>query len=264
MTVTVTATVTDGFGWGTIVAPWQRVDADTATWTVTLKTSSCARVTPVAPTVVEAVCVNGVVTVPTLTLPSTTGITYTVDDDPPYEQGGSVTVTATLDPAGVGWPDDLGDWVRVSATVATLLVEFDAVACSPVVPAAPTVGQATCTAGVVVPASVSVGPTTGITYVVEPASFGDGSADVEVTVTATVTDGFGWGTIVAPWVRVDADTAEWTATLALASCDAVTPVAPTVVEAVCVNGVVTAPTLTLPSTTGITYTLMLVRHGCSR
>ncbi len=170
--VTVTATVTDGFGWGTIVAPWVRVDADTAEWTATLALASCDAVTPVAPSVVEAVCVNGVVTVPTLTLPSTTGITYTVDDDPPYEQGQSVTVTATLDPAGVGWPDDLGDWVRVSATVATLLVEFDAVACSPVAPAAPTVGQATCTAGVVtVPASLSVGPTTGIIYVVEPAEF---------------------------------------------------------------------------------------------
>ncbi len=140
--VTVTATVTDGFGWGTIVAPWVRVDADTAEWTATLALASCDAVTPVAPSVVEAVCVNGVVTVPTLTLPSTDGDhLHRCTDDPPYEQGQSVTVTATLDPAGVGWPDDLGDWVRVSATVATLVVEFDAVACSPVAPAAPTVAS---------------------------------------------------------------------------------------------------------------------------
>ncbi len=155
--VTVTATVHDGFGWGTIVAPWVRVDADTAEWTATLALASCDEVTPVAPSVVEAVCVNGVVTAPTLTLAGRRrGSPTPLIDEPPYEQGQSVTVTATLDPAGVGWPADLGDWVRVSATVATLSVEFDAVACTPVALAAPTVGQATCTAGVV-RAGVGVG-----------------------------------------------------------------------------------------------------------
>ncbi len=54
---------------------------------------------------------------------------------------------------------------------------------------------ATCTAGLVVPAVVAAGPTTGIVYVVTPASLGNGTSPVAVTVTATVTDGFGWGTI---------------------------------------------------------------------
>ncbi len=44
------------------------------------------------------------------------------------------------------------------------------------------------------------------------------STAVEVTVTATVADGFGWGTITSPWRRVDAGTAVWVQTLAAGSC----------------------------------------------
>ena len=216
--VTVTATVTDGFGWGTICPPWQRVDAATATWTTTLAAASCAEVTPVAPAVVQAVCVAGVVTAPTLTTPSTSGITYTVAPAGPYVQGQSVTVTATLAAAGVGWPANLGAWERVSDTVAELEVTFAAKSCTPVTPVVPAVTAATCTAGLVVPAVVAAGPTTGIVYVVTPASLGNGTSPVAVTVTATVTDGFGWGTISPPWQRVDAATATWTTTLAAASC----------------------------------------------
>ena len=75
--MTVTATVADGFGWGQLPDGWTQVDPATATWTVTLPAeSSCEQVTPVAPTVTQAVCVGGVVTAPTLTLATTTAITY--------------------------------------------------------------------------------------------------------------------------------------------------------------------------------------------
>ena len=58
--------------------------------------------TPVAPTVTQAVCRGGVLVPPTLTLPTTDGITYTRRSPiGPYAQGQSVTVTATLDGAGV-------------------------------------------------------------------------------------------------------------------------------------------------------------------
>ena len=57
--------------------------------------------TPAAPELVQAVCVDGVVTEPTLTLADTDVITYSADPAGPYSQGQSVTVTATL--ARQGW-----------------------------------------------------------------------------------------------------------------------------------------------------------------
>ena len=105
--VTVTATVTDGHGWGQLPEGWVRVDAASATWTRTLSKTSCDEVTPAAPELVQAVCVNGVVTRPTLTLADTDVITYSADPAGPYSQGQSVTVTATLDEEGVAWPATL-------------------------------------------------------------------------------------------------------------------------------------------------------------
>ncbi len=118
-----------------------------------------------APTVVEARCRAGVVEPPSLTLVPTDGITYTISDAAGrMQQGESVTVTATLAPAGVGWPADLGDWTRVSPTVATLTVTFKPMACTPVSPVAPEVMPATCRDGAVQPPRVVLPTTTGIVY----------------------------------------------------------------------------------------------------
>ena len=76
-------------------------------------------------------------------------------------------------------------------------------ACTPVTPAAPGVVQATCTAGAVQPPPVTLPATAGIVYSIAPANLGNGSADVVVTVTATVTDGSGWGQLPEGWTRVD-------------------------------------------------------------
>ena len=66
-----------------------------------------------APTVTQAVCPGGELQPPTLTPVTTDGITYTEDADPPYGPAQTVTVTATLDDTGVGWPDPLPDgWTR--------------------------------------------------------------------------------------------------------------------------------------------------------
>ena len=52
-----------------------------------------------------------------------------------------VTVTATLDDQGVGWPDNLAalGWTEVDSTTATYQVLFTDVACTPVQPVDPTV-----------------------------------------------------------------------------------------------------------------------------
>ena len=254
--VTVTATLEDGFGWGTIDEPWKRVDDDTATFTVTLLGASCDEVVPVAPTVTQAKCAGGVLSAPTLVPVDTDGITYDVDPTGPYVAGQSVIVTATLDEAGVAWPDDLpAGWDRDSDTTATLLVRFEDVPCTPVEPVAPKVTSATCAGGAVIEPSITLATTTGVSYALDPEDLGDGATDVDVTVTATLADGFRWGTVTAPWTWVNVTTATWTETLTAATCAQVAPVAPTVTQAVCAGGVLSPPTLALATTDRITYTV---------
>ena len=137
--MTVTATLSNGLEWGTMPPAVDVCRPTTATFTVTLNAASCTAVTPVAPTVTQAICRNGVLEPPTLELPTTDGITYTADPKAAYEAGERVTVTATLDDAGVGWPDNLAalGWTEVDSTTATSEVTFADVACTPVTPAAP-------------------------------------------------------------------------------------------------------------------------------
>ena len=106
--------------------------------------------TPVAPTVTQAQCANGVLSPPTLTLPANAGgITYSRNANPPYDPGETVVVTATQ-AAGYRWPVSMPTgWTRTSDTTATYSVTFANVACTPVTPQNPAVVQATCTNGVV-------------------------------------------------------------------------------------------------------------------
>ncbi len=151
-TVTVTATVINGFGWLQMPPGWTQIDAATATFTVQLVGTTCARGhARGAPSDGGGVRRRGGVGADAGRWRTTDGITYTADPRAPYVAGQDVIVTATLAPTGVGWPDQLPPgWTRDSATVATLTVVFDAVACTPVAPVAPHVTQATCTNGEVV------------------------------------------------------------------------------------------------------------------
>ena len=134
-TVTVTATLSDGLAWGELPDDWTGQSPTTATFTAGLVGTTCDEVTPVAPTNHAAQCVDGAVTPPTLTLAETDGITYSVDADPPYAPGQTIEVTATLDDAGVAWPDPLPPgWTATSDTTATYHTTFDDVACTPVLP----------------------------------------------------------------------------------------------------------------------------------
>ena len=71
----------------------------------------------------------------------TDGITYTDDETGPYQPVQDVvTVTATLDDAGVGWPDVLPTgWTEVDSTTATYTVRSCGRVCFPVAPSDPTV-----------------------------------------------------------------------------------------------------------------------------
>ncbi len=134
---------------------------------------------------------------------------------------------------------------------------FANISCIEVTPADPRVTQATCANGVVVTPVVTTGGTNGVLYAVIPSNLGDGTTDVEVKVTASVAGGYAWVIpLPAGWTHVGdtTGTVVYTVTLRGASCQVVTPAPPTVTQAVCTGGVVSAPTLSLPTTTGITYT----------
>ena len=81
--------------------------ATKATYSVRLEYAPCTPVVPLDPTVTQATCANGVVTVPTVT-PATgpTGVSYALAPAGPYTPGTAshhtVTVTATLS-AGQKW-----------------------------------------------------------------------------------------------------------------------------------------------------------------
>ena len=143
-TVTVTATLADGFEWGQMPAGWMQVDLVTASFTVSLVGTICAVVTPVGADGEAGGVRRRGRDAHTITSAPTDGITYTLSPagNPagtyPASPAQSVTVTATLAPTGVGWPDPLAGRVdEGEATTATFTVELPAVTCTPVQPVAP-------------------------------------------------------------------------------------------------------------------------------
>lgn len=76
---------------------------------------------------------------PTLGLPATPAITYSVDRPaPPYVAGDTVTITAML-ASGHVWGSLPGGWSTVTPTTATLMVTFDAAECISILTATPAV-----------------------------------------------------------------------------------------------------------------------------
>ena len=103
-------------------------------------------------------------------------------------------MTATLRPAGVGWPVQLPPgWTETSATTATFELTFDTVTCTPVAPVAPGVTQATCASGEVTAPTITLPTTPGVGYEMEPSELGDGTGNVTVSIMPTVVNGFEWG-----------------------------------------------------------------------
>ncbi len=252
-TVTVTATLASGFVWPTTMpSGWTRVTATTATYTVTFDPNPCTPVSPAGPSVTESVCVDGAPTAPTLTLATTEGVTYSVDPAGPYEPGQEVTVTAELQ-TGYVWGDLPEGWVEVDATTATLAVTFAGNPCTPVSPAGPSVTESVCEAGAPTAPTLTLAETEGVTYSVDPE--GPFTAGQEVTVTAVLADGYEWGDLPEGWVEVDATTATLAVTFAGNPCTPVSPQYPDVTESVCVGGMPSAPTLTLATTEGVTYSV---------
>ena len=210
-----------------------------------------------APTVTQARCAGGVLSAPTLCSRRPTASPTPSTRPGRTSPAQSVMVTATLDAAGVAWPDELpAGWTRDSDTTATLVVTFEDVPCTPVVPVAPTVTSATCAGGAVIgPVDRPADDDRGVLRA-RPGGprrrrhrrrrDGDGDAGRRVPL------GHGHGTVDVGerddgHVDRDVDRGHRAPRSRRSR--------PTVTQAVCAGGVLSPPTLALATTDRITYTV---------
>ncbi|TWH25857.1 hypothetical protein L600_000900001070, partial [Isoptericola variabilis J7] len=210
------------------------MDADTATYTFTFDPNPCVLVDPVAPALTQSVCAGGMPSAPTLQLATTEGIEYSVVPGGPYVAGQQVTVTAQLD-TGYGWDGDLpAGWVEVDGDTATYTFTFDPNPCQPAVPQAPAVTQSECVEGEPTVPTLTLAETAGIDYSVDAeAPYSPGQT---VTVTAELQTGYEWGDMPTGWDEIDATTAEFQVVFDGNPCTPTSPVAPELVQSVCVAG----------------------------
>ena len=270
--VTATLVSPNTNGWSQLlVGGWVVVadDLTRATLTVPLTAGTCKATQP-AVTFNPPQCVNGLALTASVTPVAVDGVTY----DPAagravdVELGETVTVTATLAAAGVGWADPLADgWVFVSATEATFTVtpEMSADPCARVSPLAPVVTPATCASGVVTLAVLTPQGPAEVVYSFDPAgvvgaggavSF-DTSEVTSVTVTATLVspNTNGWSQLLTGgWVVVADDVTRATLTVPLTAgtCEATQP-AVTFKPPQCVNGLALTASVTPVAVDGVTY-----------
>ena len=151
-------------------------------------------------------------------------------------------------------------WTQVDLVTATFTVNLVGTTCDDVTPVAPSVTPAVCTGGSTTTHSITPAVTDGITYTLSPPGSPAGAYQASpaqsVTVTATLTDtGVAWpASLPDGWTRTSATTATFTVELPNITCVPTQPVGPFVTQASCVNGVVTAPTIDLATTSpGISY-----------
>ncbi len=149
----------------------------------------CLETAPQTPALAQAICTDGHLVPPALTLADTPGITYTADPEGPYMSGQTVEVTASL-AEGYIWGDVDDMWTVVDDLTAVTEVTFEEVACIPTLPEPPSIDDGDCLDGAGAPPTLSLVETAGVTYTVDPSSpYEPGQT---VTVTATLADGYEW------------------------------------------------------------------------
>ena len=183
---------------------WSFVDQTHETFTVHIDAAPNCKTTvvPENPTVVQSVCAGDPAspTVPTITLATTAGITYTTDKSAPFSTGEVVVVTAHAN-SGAGdqfvSPAPAG-WTFVNATTETFTVTLDdapdcTAPASGVTPTAPTLTEPSCVGdpSQLVPPSLTLpsGPS-GVTYSASVAGPYAGGQSVTITATADATHTF--------------------------------------------------------------------------
>lgn len=250
----------------------------TATGQAILKNGCAAPkpIDPTDPTLTQANCAAGVLTPPSLTLPTTpAGVTYSAVPAGGYAAGDTVTVTAANSDASQWFqsPAPTG-WTFVDVETETYQFTFRAAPpCGPgaptvVDPVAPTVVDSACVAGApTTPTLTLASSPTGVSYAASAAP----AAGTSLTVTATITDPALYS-FVGPgaggWTFVNSTTETYPVTFAAApACGGggggpgsgavtVAPAAPTFGDPGCGSAGATAPFVTTPSTpSGVAYSV---------
>jgi large repetitive protein len=248
--VTVTALTQSGFKLdANLPLGWDRVSDTEATYAVVFDAGFACGL-PGVPSLTQATCPSSGTTpvVPTLTLPSTDGVVYTVDKPGPYTGGEVVLVTAT---AQAGHQFDKvapNGWTRFSDSVETFMLKFDATPnCAQT--ATPSFTNDECASSVPTSASYTIADTTGVDYYVDSV--------LTVPGTYTATDGSNITVVAKPQSGFTlVGLTSWTHSFpATPDCtDSAKVVKATFTNDQCVQGSPRGATYTVPTSTGVTYT----------
>ncbi len=220
--------------------------------------------TPVTPTVTQTRCVNHAPTPPTIVLPSTPGITYTANRAAPYTPGETVVITAStatgykFDSSAAGWP---AGWTMRSPTKAvTRIVLQGPLNCgTAATPTAPTVTQTACQTGSTTPTPPTIvfASTPGVSYTTDKSA--PYHAGETVLVTATASKGYFFAHPPAGWTKVSDTVLTEHVHLKKLGPEAcwlnVKVTKATFTTEQCVNGQPESGSYTVPSTTGVVYTV---------
>ncbi|MGB3305180.1 MAG: hypothetical protein WBA63_03280 [Thermomicrobiales bacterium] len=243
---TITATLSGSNTWGNLDGTgWEKTGPTTATFTRTLKENPCTTVNLVAPKVTDGACTGGTYTPSSVVGVATEGVTYGTPNI--NTTNGNFTITATIG-NGSKWGTLATGWTKDSPTKATFSGTLDLNNCVGVDLVAPSVTDGVCEGGSYTAPTVSGVATAGVTYGT-PTINDDGT----FSITATIGNGSSWGTLATGWHKDSATKATYSGTLNLNKCEAIVPVDPTLTQAQCVGGTLTAPTLAFATTPGITY-----------
>ena len=142
---------------------------------------------------VRATCVNGEVTVPTVTPPTIDQADLHPRPAGPYDPGTEdyqVIVTATLGD-GLNWGTMPPGWVQTSLTTAVYVVQLPAGSCTEAIPVPPGVNEAVCPGGELHPPTLTPVETDGITYSYDADAGRPYAPAQTVLVTATLDDAGG-------------------------------------------------------------------------
>ena len=244
---TITATLSGSNTWGNLDGTgWEKTGPTTATFTKTLKENPCTAVDLVAPKVTDGACTGGTYTPPSVVGVATEGVTYGTPNI--NTTNGNFTITATIG-NGSKWGTLAAGWTKNSPTKATFSGTLELNNCVGVDLVAPSVTDGVCEGGSYTPPSVVGVATAGVTYGTPNINSTDGS----FTIVATLGNGSSWGTLATGWHKDSATKATYSGTLNLNKCEAIVPADPTLTQAQCVGGALTAPTLAFANTPGITY-----------
>ncbi len=129
---TVVAMVEPGYEWGDLPVGWTKVTDTQAAFAGTIADNSCTPVIPAAPVIEGNACVDGDYLPPSVTFGATSGLAYSVTQQPAESNGWVYSVMVRITGDGIAWGDLTGaGWVGISDTSASYTGVIDPSFCPP-------------------------------------------------------------------------------------------------------------------------------------